>query len=66
MDRNLLKSKMSLHGYKDVDLASMLKMSKTAVSRRLNGEINFSAPEIAKVKGWLKLTDKEVCLIFLQ
>lgn len=65
MNRNLLKSKMALNGMQDKDLCDLLELSKSAVSRRLNGEISFSAAEIKIMQTRLKLSDREVHLIFL-
>lgn len=65
MKRNLLKSKMALYGYTDKDLADRINVTKATVSRKLNGPSKFSVTEIAVIKKWLRLTDKEIVDIFL-
>lgn len=66
VEKSLLKSKMALHNLRDKDLADLLGISKASISRRFSGAIPFSAPEIATIKKVLKLTDKEISIIFLQ
>ena len=47
------------------DLAKALGLSKVSVSKKVNGLLRFSLPEVKKVKDYLDLTNDEVVEIFI-
>ena len=64
MNKNTLKSHMAGLGITQGELAEALGLSKSAISRRLSGEVAFSVDEIKRIKKILKLTEKETYSIF--
>ena len=65
IQKNILKSKLSLKEKTQKDLAKVLGLSKVSVSKKVNGLSRFSLPEVKKIKDYLKLTDDEVVEIFI-
>lgn len=65
IQKNILKSKLSLKEKTQKDLAKALGLSKVSVSKKVNGLLRFSLPEVKKVKDYLDLTNDEVAEIFL-
>lgn len=65
LQKNLLKSKMALHGRKQGDLAKYLGKSEVAVNKKFQGILRFSTDDIKKIKEYLNLTDSEVVEIFI-
>lgn len=61
---NLLKSKMTLYGDTQEDLANYLNMTRNTLASRLAGKTFFSQDEILKIKIRYDLTDEELILIF--
>lgn len=65
IQKNILKSKLSLKEKTQKDLAKVLGLSKVSVSKKVNGLLRFSLPEVKKVKDYLDLTNDEVVEIFI-
>ena len=65
IQKNILKSKLSLKEKTQKDLAKALGLSKVSVSKKVNGLLIFSLPEVKKVKDYLDLTNDEVVEIFI-
>ena len=65
IQKNILKSKLSLKEKTQKDLAKVLGLSKVSVSKKANGLSRFSLPEVKKIKDYLELTDDEVVEIFI-
>lgn len=65
IQKNILKSKLSLKEKTQKDLAKALGLSKVSVSKKVNGLLRFSLPEVKKIKDYLELTDDEVVEIFI-
>lgn len=65
IQKNILKSKLSLKEKTQKDLAKVLGLSKVSVSKKVNGLSRFSLPEVKKIKDYLELTDDEVVEIFI-
>ena len=65
IQKNILKSKLSLKEKTQKDLAKALGLSKVSVSKKVNGLLRFSLPEVKKVKDYLDLTNDEVGEIFI-
>ena len=65
IQKNILKSKLSLKEKTQTDLAKALGLSKVSVSKKVNGLLRFSLPEVKKVKDYLDLTNDEVVEIFI-
>lgn len=65
IQKNILKSKLSLKEKTQKDLAKALRLSKVSVSKKVNGLLRFSLPEVKKVKDYLDLTNDEVVEIFI-
>lgn len=66
MKKNLLESKMKLHGDIQSDLAEAIGISLQTFNKKLNGTDGgqFTQSEIQKVKERYNLTSKEVDEIF--
>ena len=65
IQKNILKLKLSLKEKTQKDLAKALGLSKVSVSKKVNGLLRFSLPEVKKVKDYLDLTNDEVVEIFI-
>lgn len=65
IQKNILKSKLSLKEKTQKDLAKALGLSKVSISKKVNGLLRFSLPEVKKVKDYLDLTNDEVVEIFI-
>lgn len=68
MDKNLLKSKMVLHGDTQRSLAKFLGISEQRFSAKLNGKYDaeFQQSEIMSIKEKYHLSSKEVDDIFFR
>lgn len=64
MRKNLLKSKMSLHGDNNKTLAHKLKITPSAFSRKINGSSNFTIEEMKFIRKEYRLSDIEFLDIF--
>lgn len=64
MNKNLLKSKMALHGDTSGVLAEYLGITQNTFSLKLNGVAVFTQPEIQKIKDKYNLTSEEIDQIF--
>jgi len=64
MDANLLRSKMALKGHKDIDLARVLGIASSAVSKKLRQDIKMSQIDIQKIINEYALTPEETTAIF--
>jgi DNA-binding XRE family transcriptional regulator len=66
MNKNLLVSKMKLHGDNQEDLAEYIGISLTTFNTKLNetGGAEFRQGEIQKIKEKYDLTSEEVDAIF--
>lgn len=64
MNLLLLKSKMVEKGITDQELSSLLGINQATLSRKKNGVSDFYRNEIKVIKEVLKLTDKDIDLIF--
>lgn len=65
IQKNILKSKLSLKEKTQKDLTKALGLSKVSISKKVNGLLRFSLPEVKKVKDYLDLTNDEVVEIFI-
>lgn len=63
--KNLLKAELAKNNYTYSDIAEWLGKSKTAVSRRLNGEVPIDIIEIDIICKKLNLTNKQGGEIFI-
>ena len=64
MRKNLLKSKMSLHGDNNKTLAHKLKITPWAFSRKINGSSNFTIKEMKFIRKEYEVSDIEFVDIF--
>ncbi len=48
-----IQAEMKERGYKQADLANLLGVWPTAVSKSFSGKRRFTAPEMDKIRGWL-------------
>lgn len=66
-DTNLLKSKMIAVGHENFVecLASLLKISRTTASKKLNGLTDFDQTDIAIIADRYNLTAEEIKKIFV-
>lgn len=65
IQKNLLNSKMVLHGRTQRDLAKFLGLSEVSVNKKFQGILRFNVDDIKRIKDYLHLTDSEVVEIFL-
>ena len=65
IQKNLLNSKMVLHGRTPRDLAKFLGLSEVSVNKKFQGILRFNVNDIKRIKDYLHLTDSEVVEIFL-
>jgi hypothetical protein len=65
IQKNLLNSKMVLHGRTQRDLAKFLGLSEVSVNKKFQGILRFNVNDIKRIKDYLHLTDSEVVEIFL-
>ena len=65
IQKNILKSKLSLRERTQKDLAKALGLSEVSTNKKVNGTIKFSLNEVKKIKEYLNLTNDEVAEIFL-
>lgn len=59
-----LKARMILQGKSANDMCAAIGISRSAWSRKLSGESEFTQSEIARLRKELKLDDGETTLIF--
>lgn len=65
IQKNLLNSKMVLHGRTQRDLAKFLGLSEVSVNKKFQGILKFNVNDIKRIKDYLHLTDSEVVEIFI-
>ena len=65
IQKNILKSKLSLRERTQRDLAKALGLSEVSTNKKVNGTIKFSLNEVKNIKEYLNLTNDEVVEIFL-
>ena len=65
IQKNILKSKLSLRERTQRDLAKALGLSEVSTNKKVNGTIKFSLNEVKKIKEYLDLTNDEVVEIFI-
>ena len=65
IQKNLLNSKMVLHGRTQRDLAKFLGLSEVSVNKKFQGILRFYVNDIKRIKDYLHLTDSEVVEIFI-
>ena len=65
IQKNILKSKLTLRERTQRDLAKALGLSEVSTNKKVNGTIKFSLNEVKKIKEYLNLTNDEVDEIFL-
>ena len=65
IQKNILKSKLSLRERTQRDLAKGMGLSEVSTNKKVNGTIKFSLNEVKKIKEYLNLTNDEVVEIFL-
>lgn len=65
IQKNILKSKLTLRERTQRDLTKALGLSKVSTNKKVNGTIKFSLNEVKKIKEYLNLTNDEVVEIFL-
>ena len=65
IQKNILKSKLTLRERTQRDLAKALGLSEVSTNKKENGTIKFSLNEVKKIKEYLNLTNDEVVEIFL-
>ena len=62
---SMFRSKMNLYGDNTLDsLANYLGLARQTLSRKLNGEADFTQTEMSMIKLRYKLTDEEFAQIF--
>ena len=64
MNVNVLKSKMALYGDKLHDLGEYLGVTKSSISNKINGKVDFSRKDIQKIIERYNLTTEETNEIF--
>ena len=64
MNVNLLRSKMALKGHRDKDLAEVLEVTPSTLSKKLKNEIALYREDIQKIIELYKLTPDEIQEIF--
>ena len=64
MDVKILKSELALRGMAAIELANVLKISKTALYRKLSGKSEFTRREILEIVKALSLSEGKIMDIF--
>lgn len=65
MNINMLKAQIALKGKKISDITKLLKISKSAIYRKLNGKSDFTRKEILLLINFLEIsTDKAMEIFF--
>ncbi|MDB1969448.1 XRE family transcriptional regulator [Clostridium tertium] len=64
MDINLLKAQIALKGKKISDITKLLKISKSAIYRKLNGKSDFTRKEILLLINFLDISTERAMDIF--
>lgn len=65
MGSNILRGKIVENGYTIQQLAQKIGISKSAFYRRVNDTDRFTIGEANRIKDVLKLTNEEICQIFI-
>ena len=65
-DAKLFRSVMALNGQNQNDVAELLGITPVSVSRKLNGESNFTQEEIMKLASTWELTGELMVDIFFK
>lgn len=66
MNVNLLKSQIALKGKKINDISKFLKISKSALYRKLNGKSDFTRKEISELMTFLEIETEKAMEIFFK
>lgn len=64
MNINLLKAQIALKGKKISDITELLKISKSAIYRKLNGKSDFTRKEILLLINFLDISTERAMDIF--
>lgn len=64
MNINLLKAQIALKGKKISDITDLLKISKSAIYRKLNGKSDFTRKEILMLINFLDISTEKAMKIF--
>lgn len=64
MNVNLLKAQIALKGKKISDITDLLKISKSAIYRKLNGKSDFTRKEILMLINFLDISTEKAMQIF--
>lgn len=64
MNINLLKAQIALKGKKISDIAKLLRISKSAIYRKLNGKSDFTRKEILLLINFLDISTEKAMNIF--
>lgn len=66
MNMNLLRAQMALKGKKINDISKILKISKSALYRKLNGKSDFTRKEICELIDFLEIETEKAMEIFFK
>lgn len=66
MNMNLLRAQMALKGKKINDISKILKISKSALYRKLNGKSDFTRKEICELMDFLEIETEKAMEIFFK
>lgn len=66
MDKSKLKAQMALNNDTGIELSKYLQISQTSLSRKLNGESEFTQNEIFEIKQRYHLTPEQIDEIFFR
>lgn len=64
MNVNLLRAQIALKGKKVSDITDLLKISKSAIYRKLNGKSDFTRKEILLLINYLDISTEKAMEIF--
>lgn len=64
MNINMLRAQIALKGKKISDITKLLKISKSAIYRKLNGKSDFTRKEILLLINFLEISTDEAMRIF--
>lgn len=64
MNINLLKAQIALKGKKISDITDLLKISKSAIYRKLSGKSDFTRKEILMLINFLDISTEKAMEIF--
>lgn len=60
-----LKEILKVYGESFVDLAKHLDISYQALSKKVNGHVDFKLDEVRKIKQFYNLDNKAICYVFI-